>query len=343
MIVGRRYNDSDPAVERATEAGEDERYETEENDVSTPDLPTAATEADRRESAAWQRGYDYGRGISTPEHEEVTINSWDELRPGDAYVRPGPGFSRIIRRETPVPPTPAPGTVGTATVEYESGLGFEGSAIHGRRNVMAWDGGQFIEAELRHVVRFVRDADTTTLRAEVESWRRAADAAEERITVHLGVEAELARGKDEEAARADAAEARLARVMALLDAPGDDVSCAARDLTTPGCFAHDLAVRIRALVADDEQAPEGEAWPFKPGDVLFASPDDNMTPDALDAAPVGTVVRGVVPGDGAEVRARRAKDGWVFLHNDVWVRSAHLATYYAPLTVQSVPGVGGAA
>ncbi|WP_125777177.1 hypothetical protein [Antribacter gilvus] len=51
--------------------------------------------------------------------------------------------------------------------------------------------------------------------------------------------------------RAKAAEARLASILALLDNPGPDVSCADRNLTTPGCFAVDLASRIRALAGPE--------------------------------------------------------------------------------------------
>ena len=180
--------------------------------------------------------------------------------------------------------------------EYEAGFGEARLGVTRVRGFVAWDTGSeqplffYINGRGEQTATtdwsdFVPDPDTAALRAEVEvegsffpvrdlprilgnhmrmsrEYAQSAKALEvQRDDARAEVE-RLRSAAAREKIRADAAEALLARVTALLDAPGDDVSCAGRNLTEPGCFAHDLAVRIRAvlaLVAADEQAAEGEA------------------------------------------------------------------------------------
>ena len=302
--------------------------------------------------------------MSTPEHE--TITDLSDVRPDDVatfqkgpqttltgpvvYVIPEGGICLrshgqvddgwdFVSATRPAPPTPAPGTVGTATV-VSIPTGNEGQHMRCMRTSAgyAFESGLFVddESDVYRVRDFVPDADTAALRAEVERLEAqtardradldAAASMRERLQhevaklreaqaiiaaerdTHLQGLARVAEERNAERARADAAEARLARVLALLDAPGDDVSCAGRNLTEPGCFAHDLAARIRALVAGDEQAAQGVSPEVSP---TLARAGEQETPAHRPSArncvlsshgePIssGTVCRaGPVPGVG---------------------------------------------
>ena len=170
--------------------------------MSTPDLPTASTEADKRESAAWQRGYDYGRGISTPE-------------PGDVK----------------------------ATMRYVEAQP---------------DSGPYRPAMPAHWIIELPDADTAALRAELQGeldqaltdkdmWimrhnDRVAWAVHEKEEMAAGI-VKVAGERNEANARADAAEARLARVRLHI-----------KRIVWPEDLAG--ADELLALVAADEQAAE---------------------------------------------------------------------------------------
>lgn len=221
--------------------------------MSTPDLPTAATESDRRESAAWQRGYDYGRGISTPE-------------PGDVK----------------------------ATMRYVEAQP---------------DSGPYRPAMPAHWIIELPDADTAALRAENVRLNNEINGAH----YHWREQYDALK------VRADAAEARLARVTAL------DAEASTFGAEEFGEFKRRLR---RALVADDEQA--AEACPTCSG------PDRRETTGMVcqtcgrDFAPEPLVDEVAAVGAAAYDEA---------MHDP---RIPHVWRHVARAVV-SVPGVGGAA
>jgi len=216
--------------------------------------PMAATEADRQDASAWQRGYDYGRGhdddtecqqgtltkITLPATAENTA-ALHGMMLGEPTLLATPHGDHLDVHQPKV--VVEPGTVGRATCDFTA----EG---HVHPNVRVWrlrpgrvapwvtESGKFLRED--QVTDFVPDEDTKALRAELETAQARLDG--------------MTRHRDLRERERDEAKRYITALQNQTDAAEERARLAERDARAEHAEAERLRAQIGRLT--EERAAE---------------------------------------------------------------------------------------